>query len=124
YLSGDGTFEAAVAAAKHYLEKPASKLTLREQLLKDIYEVFETTKQRFVYSEELCAQLNRMIDSPWPEYKHHGLNPSNLAWLIKDYEILPVKDDTSRKRGYYLNAFADTWRRLLGLEMPEHAGAY
>jgi hypothetical protein len=42
---------------------------------------------------------------------------------MKDYEISPTKDDTSSKRGYYLKAFAGTWRRVLGLEILEHATA-
>jgi hypothetical protein len=124
YLSGDDTFEAAIDCAKHYLEQPDIKLTLREQLIKDVHEVFHDTKAFFLYSEELCNHLNRMIDSPWHNYKGRELNANNLAFLLRDYGIIPSKDDTGSKRGYYLKAFADVWLRILGLQVPEHAKGY
>jgi Protein of unknown function (DUF3631) len=65
-----------------------------------------------------------MIDSPWHDYKGRELKPNNLAFLLKEYDITPSKDDTGSKRGYYLKAFADAWLRILGLQLPKHAKAY
>jgi Protein of unknown function (DUF3631) len=124
YLSGDDTFEAAIGSARHYLEKPDIQLTLREQLISDIHEVFDRTKAFFLYSEDLCRHLNQMLDSPWHSYNGRELNANNLAFLVRDYGIGPSKDDTGSKRGYYLRAFADAWLRILGLQMPEHAKGY
>jgi Protein of unknown function (DUF3631) len=84
----------------------------------------DNTKTCFIYSEDLCNHLNRMIDSPWHDYKGRELKPNNLAFLLKEYDITPSKDDTGSKRGYYLKAFADAWLRILGLQLPKHAKAY
>jgi hypothetical protein len=76
-----------------------------------------------MYSNDMCQRLTELVDSPWPQYgkRQQGISPDNLAFLLREYKISPKKDDTSSGRGYYLKDFADTWLRVLGLDVPKHA---
>ena len=120
FLCGDDTFETAMAAAKHYvLDEPImKKLSDNEKLLDDIWEVFNETKEPFLNSNALATGLREIVDAQWNNYRHNGLTPNNIATLLRPYGIHSDKNVTSTKRGYYVSQFVDTWKRVLGKDIP------
>lgn len=126
YFCGDDIYETAIETAKAYIEKPdVKKLTLREQLLEDSYEVCVDRQAYWFFSEDLSKELRALPDSPWPTYqKGKGLNEHNLSWLLREYGISPTKDSKGSKRGYYMKSFVDSWQRVLGKDEPEHLKPY
>jgi hypothetical protein len=118
YCAGDAAFEEIVDIAKYYVSNLDVKLTLSEQLLKDFHEAFSTHKVGFLTSEELCNLCKEDDGSIWIGYGS-GLSPSHLPKLLSGYGIKSVREKTGSKRGFYAKQFAEPWKRVLGLDVPD-----
>ena len=96
--------------------------TLRERLLADIREVLIARKTRNISTRRLIRKLNAMDEAPWGKHHGHGLEPRELAYLLRPYGIksttVRVKSSTAPDgyiiaKGYKKDDFHDAWERYL-----------
>lgn len=79
-------------------------------LLTDIREVFTSQCRSFIPSQELCTELRRISDSPWQGF---DLDPSKLAYRLREYKIKTKHNPSGTARGYRLDSFWDAFNRYL-----------
>ena len=97
------------------LEKASDGETAREQLLKDIKEIFKEEGDR-ISSKLLTAKLVELEDRPWADWrKGMPLTQNTLARLLKPFGIssktIRIEDKTAK--GYSLEQFEDAFQRYL-----------
>lgn len=79
-------------------------------LLTDIRGVFTSQYRSFIPSQELCTELRRIADSPWQGF---DLDPSKLAYRLREYKIKTKHNPSGSARGYRLDSFEDAFTRYL-----------
>lgn len=89
----------------------------------DIRSAFAEAAATWLTSQELCARLHAVEGHPWAEFgdKKKLLSPTQLANLLRDFEIVPEKVRQGEKtlRGYGLAQFTDAFERYLDAPPPE-----
>ncbi|WP_264065261.1 DUF3631 domain-containing protein [Mycolicibacterium komossense] len=109
-LAGGAWPQLARSAAIAMVTSAAEDDTARSpklQLLADIRLVFGTP---FMKSEELCAKLCALSESPWEQLE---LSPTRLGVRLREYSIKTRHTEDKRERGYYLDDFTDAFARYL-----------
>lgn len=97
------------------LEKASDDDTAREQLLKDIKEIFNGQGNK-IFSKILVGKLVELEDRPWADWhKGKSLTQNALARLLKPFEISSksVRIDNKTAKGYSLEQFEDAFQRYL-----------
>ena len=97
------------------LEKASDDDTAREQLLKDIKEIFNSQGNK-IFSKILVGKLVELEDRPWADWhKGKSLTQNALARLLKPFEISSksVRIDNKTAKGYSLEQFEDAFQRYL-----------
>ena len=91
-------------------------------LLGDIRTLFRTRSGPTLGSEEILAQLHRMEERPWPEWRERTpLSARQLAMLLQPFGINPIKwkQEGATHRGYLRDSFVDAFSRYLPQEPPQ-----
>jgi Protein of unknown function (DUF3631) len=118
-----GDWPARARAAAVELEAGRAEATPSRgiQLLGDIRTVFDAADADRLSTENLCARLAAMEESPWGDLKGHTIDARGLAYRLRPYGVHPhvvrIGDKTSR--GYQLSDFADPWNRYLPHPSPD-----
>lgn len=117
----------AALAALADLREMADERSTGVLLLADLRRIFlskrgkalmeENTKPA-LKTEQLLKMLERLDESPWKAYRRDGgaLNSRDLAQLLKPYGIKSTNiwwNKEANGKGYYLNAFEDSWSRYV-----------
>ncbi|ORA80747.1 hypothetical protein BST28_08265 [Mycolicibacter kumamotonensis] len=84
--------------------------SLGVRLLIDIREVFTERGVSFLSSADLVAELRKVDESPWDGF---DLNPSKLAYRLREYKVKPGHNTEKTARGYRLEDLADVFSRYL-----------
>lgn len=110
-LTGRVAVVAAVAASRD--DAPAKGI----RLLSDIRDVFQSTPQVALGSNELLIQLRGLGDTEWAVYE---LNVVTMARKLSDYGIRPGNIRSGRRvvKGYKAADFVDAWKRYLPSDPP------
>lgn len=121
-----GTWPARVADAAWALDgSPDDETTSHGvRLLADLRLIFVGTSSLAMTSAFACAELGKMEESPWQEWRQgKPITPNQLATLLRPYGIRPgtVRQGNATAKGYYREAFDDAWARYLPPSPP--AGA-
>ncbi|WP_252980156.1 DUF3631 domain-containing protein [Mycobacterium riyadhense] len=82
--------------------------SLAVKLLADIKAIFADRRVPFLASADLVAELRRVEDSPWNDFE---LNPSKLAYRLREFGVKPGRNTVGSVRGYAIEAFADAFSR-------------
>jgi putative DNA primase/helicase len=103
--------------------KTAHALSGREEeqpkgilLLADVEAIFKTRKVDRITSSDLAAELARMEDRPWPEWRDgKPITKRQVASLLKPFDIQPksIRIDSQTAKGYLLDQFQDSFGRYL-----------
>jgi len=116
--------------SRHFARESASRLnasTVEDNsygitLLGDIRTLFRTRSGPTLGSEEILAQLHRMEERPWPEWRERTpLSARQLAMLLQPFGINPIKwkQEGATHRGYLRDSFVDAFSRYLPQEPPQ-----
>lgn len=84
--------------------------SLGVRLLADIRSVFDERRVAFLSSADLVAGLRKVDESPWDGF---DLNPSKLAYRLREYGVKPGHNTDKTARGYRLEDLADVFSRYL-----------
>lgn len=84
--------------------------SLAVKLLADIQQIFTERGVPFLASGDLVSELRRVEDSPWNDF---DMNPSKLAFRLRDFGIKPGRNTVGSVRGYTLEALSDVFARYL-----------
>lgn len=101
---------AACVALVKAADEADEERNLGTQLLSDIRSVFTDQHVGFIPSQELCTELRRISDSPWQGF---DLDPSKLAYRLREYKIKTRHNPAGTARGYRLDSFEDAFSRYL-----------
>jgi hypothetical protein len=115
-LAGGKWPELARAAALEIASPGREQATsARLQLLADIRTVFASLDVERLTTTRLIAQLKKIDESPWRDWKGTGLNAHSLGRLLGEYEINSYAWRTKEgvRRGYRREQFADVFDRYL-----------
>lgn len=104
------TARAACTALVNRADTVDEEQSLATKLLMDIKAVFDDRCVPFLSSGDLVSELRRIEDSPWNDFE---INPSKLAYRLKDFGIKPGRNTTGSVRGYSLEALSDVFARYL-----------
>lgn len=91
------------------------------QLLTDINTIL--AERPTISTEDLLTHLRKDPEKPWATYGHTGLNPRDLAQMLREFEITSkqIRDDNNRQlRGYQRADFTDAWHRYLPDQPEDH----
>ena len=87
------------------------------QLLKDLQQLFSAEDADRMSSAGIVAELAKLEDRPWPEYRNERpITTNQLARLLKPFGVSPGTirlDDGSTPKGYYKDDFKEAWERYL-----------
>jgi len=88
-----------------------------EQLLKDIYSIFQSESTDKLPSVEITEELVRMEGRPWPEWGKNKkpLTVNQLAKQLRPFDIHPkgIRVGNKTPRGYELEDFKDSFSRYI-----------
>jgi hypothetical protein len=104
------TARAACRALVDRADDADEEQSLAVKLLADIKIVFDGWHVSFISSGDLVSELRRIEDSPWNDF---DINPSKLAYRLKDFGIKPGRNPAGNVRGYSLEALSDVFSRYL-----------
>ena len=94
-----------------------NELSVRTQLLVDIWSIFTSIENKWISSSDLVDKLNEIETSPWSEWnKGHPMSTAALARQLKFFGIAPVQHRESynnRSRKYYVQDFEDAFSRYI-----------
>jgi hypothetical protein len=82
--------------------------SLAVKLLSDVKQVFAGKGVAFLSSANLVAELRRIEESPWNDFE---LNPSKLAYRLREFSVKPGRNTLGNARGYSLEWFGDAFER-------------
>ena len=82
----------------------------------DIHKILQSKGADGIFSESLTAELAKMEDRPWPEWKAgKPISKSQVARILTRFDIIVktirIGDDTAK--GYKLDQFNDAFSRYL-----------
>lgn len=120
----ESAFQEALKASKELAENVFDKQkSIRCQLLKDIKQIFDETKEETIESVILCDKLLNLVESPWMEYEYKGLTPYTLASLLKFFDIKSrqMKKNGVNKKRYARKDFEDAFMRYLPSDEQEES---
>lgn len=109
--------ERARTSALVLAEQIAADTSAQTQLLEDIRQICERRKADRIPSAELCYELARMEDRPWPEWRNgKPITPRQVARLLEPFGIKPSTMRIGRRpaKGYDVMEFSDPFARYLG----------
>ena len=98
------------------IEDTDSDETIRQELLQDIKEIFDTHKVDRIGSKDLVNSLIEIEDRPWSDWRRgQAITQSALAKLLKPFGISSntIRIDEKTFKGYKLDQFTDTFERYL-----------
>ncbi len=91
--------------------------SLGAQLLKDVRQLFLANDTDRMSSAGIVAELARLEERPWPEYRNgRPITANQLARLLKPFGVTPKSirlPDDSTPKGYYKADFEESWARYL-----------
>jgi hypothetical protein len=114
-VAGAGWLEVATKAAVA-LSGSREDDDILVRLLADIREIFGRnplpgSDDDYFTPTALAAELAKIEDAPWPEWRGKPITPTGVTRLLKR---LGIKPDRSRGGGkYFRRQFEDAWQRLL-----------
>ena len=114
------------AEAFNVLTDRADDASLGEQLLHDIWQVFQITQADRIKSADLAASLCELEGRPWAEWHGRPLSPNSLAKLLKPFGIIPGSirlSNNETAKGYPLEAFEDAFKRYISFPRPDSGGS-
>ncbi len=89
--------------------------SFHEQLIGDIFLIFERDGRDRLPTSKLIEELVSMDDRPWPEYKRgKPITPAQIANLLKPFAVTSTTiriDGAPPIKGYKKSAFKDVFRR-------------
>lgn len=90
-----------------------SALDIGEQLLSDIFSVFEEEMVDELPSDALALKLAAMEGRPWPEWGRakKPITANAVARLLKPFGVSPGRLSSGQKRGYRRAGFEEAWDR-------------
>lgn len=101
---------AACTALVNQASDADEQQSLAVRLLADIQQVFDDRGVPFLASGDLVSELRRIEDAPWNDF---DMNPSKLAYRLRDFGIRPGRNTIGSVRGYTLEALTDVFVRYL-----------
>jgi hypothetical protein len=116
-----GQWLATARAAALALSGTDEDTEIGVQVLGDIRTVFDSTKAKAIWTEDLLHHLHAMSEAPWCEYgrARKPITPRQLAALLKPFSIgagqVGKRDgaNVTNKRGYEREQFSPAWERYL-----------
>ena len=108
----------AITASK-ILTKADADMSLNQELLHDIKEVFTKLGVERIKSVDLVSELINIDDSRWATYNRgKQFTAKQMADKLKGFNIVPkpMKIQLKSVRGYNVNDFADAFKRYLNLD--------
>jgi len=98
------------------IEDTDSDETIRQELLQDIKEIFDTHKVDRIGSKDLVNSLIEIEDRPWGDWRRgQAITQNALAKILKPFGISSntIRIDEKTFKGYKLDQFTDTFKRYL-----------
>jgi hypothetical protein len=111
--------EAALLTAS---QEPEQENSAAVQLIEDVVAMFVEKDADSLPSADICDDLEKMEDRPWPEWKNgKPITPRQVAKLLKPFQIVPkkIRFELSAKQGYERAAFDDAVHRYLDVPDTE-----
>ncbi len=105
--------------------KTTVKLSMAEQLLSDIREVFQP-HENSIATEQLIDRLCSLDESPWPEYnskerdeERRKIRPRQISNLLSDYKITPttIRSNGISIKGYKRTTLEFAWNRWIPTDL-------
>ncbi|HOY88062.1 MAG: DUF3631 domain-containing protein [Methylotenera sp.] len=123
YCAGEEWFKRAVAAAIKLSTSGEKSVSIANQLLIDIQQIFESKKVERISTANLIAALIDDQEMPWATYNRgKPLSPSQLAKQLRPYGISSKTvrfGHSNTLKGYDLSQFTDAFARYLATsELP------
>jgi len=123
YCAGEEWFKRAVTAAIKLSNSGEKSVSISNQLLMDIQEIFASKKVERISTANLIAALIDDQELPWSTYNRgKPLSPSQLAKQLRPYNINSKTvrfGHSNTLKGYDLSQFTDAFARYLAAsELP------
>ncbi|MDI1361809.1 DUF3631 domain-containing protein [Methylotenera sp.] len=123
YCAGEEWFKRAIAAALKLSNSGEKSVSVANQLLMDIQQVFASKKVERISTAGLIATLVDDEELPWATYNRgKPLSPSQLAKQLRPYDISSKTvrfGHSNTLKGYDLSQFTDAFARYLApSELP------
>ena len=92
--------------------------SMRLRLLRDLRAIFDAhPNRRTAFTDSLITKLHQIEEAPWETYYGRGLEPRDLASLLRTYEIqsttVRVRGVASPRKGYRRDDLEPVWKRYL-----------
>jgi hypothetical protein len=97
-------------------ERLDSQETMRVRLLRDLRTIFDRhAGARSAFTDSLITELFRMEESGWDSYYRRGIEPKDLASLLRHYGVSPttVRKKEKVAKGYKRDDLQPVWERYL-----------
>lgn len=125
--AGEGWIQRAMAAALKLSNSGEKSVSIGNQLLADIQEVFETKRTHRIRTVDLISALIKDDEKPWATYNRG--NPISPRQLAKQLSAYGISSKTVRfsphdtPKGFELSQFTDAFARYVAdLEDSTHQG--
>ena len=117
YCAGEEWFKRAMSAALKLSNSGEKSVSISNQLLMDIQQVFASKKVERISTASLIAALIEDQELPWATYNRgKPLSPSQLAKQLRKYNISSKTvrfGHSNTLKGYDLSQFTDAFTRYL-----------
>ncbi len=103
------------------IEQVSDNATIKQMLLTDIQEIFDTDGIEKISSKELVGALSDIEDHPWNEWRNgKPITQNGLAHLLKPFGIFSktIRLGDSTCKGYVRAEFQDAFERYVKNEIP------
>jgi hypothetical protein len=112
---GDWPERGRAAAVELEAVRRSASVSQGTQLLADVRSVFEQNGVDRIGSEDLCARLAELDESPWGDLRGRAIDPRGLAARLRPYDVRPheVRFGEGTRKGYLLGDFHEAWTRYL-----------
>jgi hypothetical protein len=119
-VGGEWPDRARRALVQLSASRPAHDGSLSLRLLMDIKAAFQRHAADKLPSRELLKELTRDETTPWAEWKGKPLSASQLATMLRPFEIFPhdIRVGSQVLKGYHRADFEDSWERYLPDSCP------
>lgn len=128
-LDEDLGTRAREAAIRLSGEEDFEEASFGSQLLADIRKAWPPSLADPLPSHNICSNVRLLEDRPWATWgkgrPNPGLNPRDLARLLRPYGIRPrtVRQSSgTTAKGYHRKQFEDAWRRYVPDVEPDEDG--
>jgi hypothetical protein len=122
---GDWPERARVAAVALVAQSQEKALTLGVQLLADLRQVFSTTTDDHLGTDDLLHALVALDESPWGDLRGKELDPRGLSRRLSQYGVKSrnVRVGDRVVKGYSRHDLHDPWERYLPPCLPPQGSA-